>query len=866
MKSPPKLFLRFFRWFCHPQLLKYIEGDLMELYDERVKEFGKRRADLNFIIDVLMLFRPGIIRSAEGRDSYGTQCDMYKNYFKIGWRNLLRNKGYSIINIGGLAAGLTVTMMISLWIWDELSFDKHFDHYRRIAQVWQFVTFDVEKSSYNSVPIPLAEELRDKYHDFESVCLSSFTRDAVLATDDKKLIRQGNYVEPVFTEMMSLKMLFGSRNGLNDINSIMLSRTMAKDLFGEEIPVNKTIDFNDNTSVKITGIFEDFPSNSSFRDVSFLTPWDLFLAIDNHTKNSKNQWDENSWQVFVQLKEGKDFAQVSANIKDVRMKRDNPPGYKPEFFLHPMSKWHLYSDFKNGVNTGGLITFVWLFGMIGIFVLALACINFMNLSTARSEKRAREVGLRKSIGSVRTQLVFQFLCESLLTVSFGFLLSLVLVQLILPFFNEVADKQITILWANPWFWFLGLAFTFMTGILSGSYPALYLSSFEPVKVLKGTFRPGRLAALPRKILVVLQFTVSITLMIGIIVVFRQIDFARSRPAGYDRSGLIEVRMNSPRLAGRHDALRNELLRTGAVQEMSELAGSITTDNGGVTGIKWQGKIPDTQPLFMMNKITHEFGKTVGWELVEGRDFSRSYVADTHSMILNESAAKLMGFKDPTSEIVNFAGKEYNVIGVVKDIIKESPFKPVKPSFFLLDYESVTTINVKLAPQMSTASALAKVEAVFKKFNPDAPFEYYFVDEQYAHKFSHEARIGKLAGFFAILAVLISCLGIFGLASFVAEQRSKEIGVRKVIGASVFSLWKMLSQDFVILVIISVCIAIPIAYYFMNNWLQNYEYRTNISWWIFAVSALVTLIITLVTVSYQSIKAAMANPIKSLRSE
>jgi ABC-type antimicrobial peptide transport system permease subunit len=861
---PPKYFLRFFRWFCHPKLRDFIEGDLMELYAERLKASGKAKADMKFIIDVLLLFRSAIIRPMEGY-KHLTHYGMYKSYIKTGWRNLLRNKGYSLINIGGLATGMAVTILIGLWIWNECSFNRNFKNYSRVAQVWQFVTFDVEKSSYDVLPIPLAEELRAKYPDFESVSLS-VSREVVLATGDKKLLKTGRYVESYFTEMMSLKMLAGLRNDLNDINAIMLSESLAKELFVEEDPLNKMLVVNENLNVKITGVYENFPVNSTFSNVMFLAPWNLFVSTDSYTSRSIHEWDENSFGIFVALKEGSDFETVSEKIRDIRMKRDDPPGYKPEFFLHPMSKWHLYSDFKNGVNTGGLITFVWLFGIIGIFVLILACINFMNLSTARSEKRAREVGLRKSIGSVRSQLILQFLCESLLTAVIGFILSLVLAQLILPFFNEVSGKQISILWNNPWFWLLGFAFSLITGLVAGSYPALYLSSFAPVKVLKGTFRPGRFAALPRKILVVLQFTVSITLMIGITVVFRQVEFARSRPVGYDRSSLIDIRISTTNLHEHYEALRNDLLNSGAVEEVAESMGTMADDYGGTTNLSWQGKNPETHPLFMACRVTHEFGKTIGWEVTEGRDFSRDHATDNGSMILNESAVKMMGFKKPTDELVRTGGKEYKVIGVVRDVIKDSPFKPVKPTFFVLDYESVNVISIRLAQKMSTAEALGKVEAIFKKYNPAVPFEYNFVDARYASKFSDETRIGKLAVFFASLAVFISCLGSFGLASFVTEQRTKEIGVRKVMGASVFNLWKMLSKDFILLVILSVCFSIPIAYYFMNNWLQNYEYRTSMSWWIFAVSALCALVITLFTVSYQSIKAAMANPIKSLRSE
>jgi putative ABC transport system permease protein len=866
MKSnPPKIFLRFFRWYCHPKMQDYIEGDLMEVYEARKVKGGKLKADVRFIVDVLLLFRPGVIKPTEGYknlNNYG----MVKSYIKVGWRNLLRNKSYSSINIGGLAVGMAVTILIGLWIWDELSFNKSFKNYDRVGQLWQFVKFDVEKTSYNSLPIPLANELRNQYPDFERVSLSSYTTEVTMALDNKQLVRSGNYVEPDFNDMMSVKMVSGSRNDMQDVNTIMLSNTLAKDLFGDEDPLNKIIAINENVSVKITGVYEDFPDNSAFKEVSFLAPWALYESQDPWVKNSTHAWDENSWQIFAQLKDGKNFEDVSTKIKDIRMKRDNPPGYKPEFFVHPMSKWHLYGDFKNGVNEGGQITYVWLFGLIGIFVLLLACINFMNLATARSEKRAREVGIRKSIGSVRMQLIFQFICESLLTVTIGFILSLVMVQLMLPFFNEVAGKNIYILWTNPWFWGAIVAFSLITGLLSGSYPAFYLSSFQPVKVLKGTFRPGRWASLPRKVLVVFQFSVSIALMIGIAVVFMQIDFAMNRPVGYNRSGLIEINMKSEQLRNNYEPLRQDLLNTRAVAEMSESLGSITSDYGGTTDVKWTGKADGFYPLFMHNKVSHEFGKTVGWSIKEGRDFSREYVTDNAAVILNEAAVKLIGWENPTNETLKFSGKEYKIIGVVQNLIKESPFSSVKPSYFVLDYNAVNVINIKLSPNLSTGEAIAHVEAVFKKYFPASPFEYYFVDQNFAKKFSDEVRVGKLSGFFAILALVISCLGIFGLAAFVAEQRTKEIGIRKVLGASIPMLWKLLSKDFVVLVIISCFLAVPVAYYFMHNWLQKYEYRTEISGWVFLVTCAGALVITLVTVSYQAIRAAMMNPVQSLRSE
>lgn len=862
---PPRLVMRLFRWYCHPKLVDDIEGDLLEVYNQRLRKIGKRKADIQYTIDVLLLFRSGIIRPLQGYKNLNTY-GMYKSYVKIGWRNLWKSKGYSMINIGGLAVGMGVSILIGLWIWSELSFNKNFENYGRIGQVWQFVKFGAEKSSYNVVPIPLGEELREKYPEFESVSVSG-SRETVLSTEQKKFVQTGNYVEPDFISMMSVKVIAGSPNALKDRNSIMLSRSLAKNFFGMDDPLNKVLTVNNNQSLKVAAVYEDFPANSTFKDVHFMAAWEFFVTNDEDARNSKDQWDANSYQIYVQLRAGADFENVSAKIKDIRMKRDNPPGYKPEFFVHPMSKWHLYADFKDGKNTGGLIEYVWLFGMAGMMVLILACINFMNLATARSEKRAREVGIRKSIGSVRGQLITQFFTESFLVVLIGFALSLALVQLAIPSFSEISQKEITILWTNPWFWIFGIAFSLITGFLAGCYPALYLSSFLPVKVLKGTFRAGRFASVPRKFLVVLQFTVSIALMIGITVIFRQIQFAKNRPVGYDRSSLIELNVLSSSLRKQLDPFREDLLKTGYVTEMAASYGSITAgDYGGTTNVSWAGKTPDSRPLLMSNRVTCEYGKTIGWQLVAGRDFSRDIATDNASMIINEAALALMGLKNPLEELVTFSNKQYRIIGIMKDMIKESPFKPVSPSFFILDNESVNTIAIKLDAQKGVHDAIAAVAGVFKKYDPESPFEYQFADDGYARKFSVEQRIGKLAGIFAVLALFISALGVFGLASFVAEQRTKEIGIRKVLGASVFSLWRMLSRDFVLLVCISFLLAIPVGYYYMSNWLVRFEYRIEISWWIFAASGVGAVVITLLTVSFQSIRAARMNPVKSLRSE
>jgi len=526
----------------------------------------------------------------------------------------------------------------------------------------------------------------------------------------------------------------------------------------------------------------------------------------------------------------------------------------------------LYSKSENGVYVGGRIEQVKVFSLIAIFILLIACINFMNLSTARSEKRAKEVGIRKAIGSVRKQLIIQFLSESVLMACLALVFAVLIVLAALPFFNIIADKSMSIPWSNGIFWLVIFLFTAFTGFVSGSYPAFYLSGFNTVKVLKGTFRAGRFAAIPRKVLVVLQFTISVTLIIGTIIVFRQINYAKDRPVGYSREGLISIDMNTPDIYGHYDAIRNDLINTGVVENMAESSSPTTGVYSNQIGYEWEGKQAGTNPLFGTIAVTRDFGKTIGWHIRQGRDFSREFATDTSAMILNQSAVELTGFKDPIGKIIRKDNKAYTVVGVIDNMVMQSPYMPVKPTIFFVDYNWANIITVKIKPTVAVQDALPKIGNVFKKYNPASPFDYQFTDENYAKKFSDEERIGKLASIFAILAIFISSLGLFGLASFVAEQRTKEIGVRKVLGASVFNLWKMLSKDFVGLVVISCVIAAPIAWYFLSGWLKGYQYHTSISWWIFVVSCLGALLITLLTVSFQAIKAAVANPVKSLRSE
>ncbi|MBC7828352.1 MAG: ABC transporter permease [Chitinophagaceae bacterium] len=793
---------------------------------------------------------------------------MLKNYFKIAWRNLIRNKGYSAINIGGLAVGMAVAMLIGMWIWDELSFDKYHKNYDRIARVMQHQTYNGEIETQFANPALMAREIKNKYgSDFKYVLQSSWNFQHTLAYGEKKLLKSGSFFEQEVAEMLSLKIVKGIGNGLKEPYSIMLSESLAKAYFGSEEPINKVLKLDNKADVKVTAVYEDLPYNTSFRDLTFILPWQLYLIQNPWIKEMENPWGSNFTQTFAQISDNADMEKVSAKIKHVKLDaaKAEEKRYKPIVFLQPMKKWHLQGDFKNGINVGGRIQYVWLFGIVGLFVLMLACINFMNLSTARSEKRAKEVGVRKAIGSARSQLILQFFSESFLVVVFYFVLSLILVVIFIPFFNDVADKKLSLLWLNPVFWLVGIGFSIFTGLIAGSYPALYLSSFQPIKVLKGTFSVGRFASVPRKVLVVIQFCVSVILIIGTIVVYRQIQHAKSRPVGYNRESLVTNGINEV-LHAKFEALRNELKSNSVIVEMTQST-SPTTDvwntNGG---FNWEGKDPNLAIDFPNSGVTPEFGKVIGWKIKEGRDFSREFATDSAAFILNESAAAFIGLKDPVGKTITWEDKPYKIIGIVKDMLVQSPYEPIRASLYHCTNERGNIIILKINPKLSPKDAISKIENVFKKYDPAAAFEFKFVDEDFTRKFGDEERIGKLASVFAMLAIFISCLGLFGLASFVAEQRTKEIGIRKVIGASVFNLWKLLSKDFILLVIIACLIAVPLAWYGMHQWLQKYHYRTTIGWWIFGAAIFGALCITLFTVSFHAIKAALANPVKSLRTE
>lgn len=876
--QPPKNAISFLRWFCRKDYIDEIEGDLTELYRKNFLT-SPHKAKWLFTWRVIRSFRPEFIKSFKGVPS--NPFIMYRNYFKVGMRNLVRNFGYSALNITGLALGMAVAIVIGLWVHDELTFNTYFKNYDRIAQVTKAGKFEGKYyQGQTYVQYPLVEELQTTYaQNFKHVVPISGPGgfEAVLSTDDKKLNRTGMYMGEGGPEMFSFEMVYGNWSGLNDLHAIMISESTAKAFFSGQDPIGKPMKVNQQTDVTVAGVFKDFPRSTELFGLQFFQPWKFYLEDASWIR--KQGWDNHFLFLYVELAPNVTMEEAGANIKKAEMKAianldymKNELQYDYDILLQPMRNWHLYSNYKEGQLQSGPIQLVWFIGAIGVFVLLLACINFMNLSTARSEKRSKEVGIRKTVGSIRSQLIAQFFSESFLVVAFSFLAALLIVYLSLPWFNDIAGKSMILPFSNSSFWVVSIVFIFLTGFVSGSYPALYLSSFKPVSVLKGSIRQGRFTSIPRKVLVVVQFTVSVMLIICTAGIYQQLMYVKQRPVGYDREGLLSIRKKSEAFDQKRDALRDELKKTGVVTEVGESGGDVTGTWSHNGGFQWEGKDPNEEEHgFATLNVSPEFGKTVGWQFAAGRDFSPEIAGDSAAIILNEAALEVMKLKDPVGQTVRWTNRAWNVdqdfhiVGVIKNMIMNSPFEPVRPAIYLTyGYERV--LLIRIAPGVSTTEALPKIEKVFAQVIPDVPFDYKFVDQQFASKFSNEERVGKLAALFASLAIVISCLGLLGLASFVAEQRTKEIGIRKVLGASVSSLWRMLSQEFVILVIVSCVIAIPASYYILNNAISQYEYRDDLSWWTFASASVGALVIALLTVSFQAIKAAMMNPVRSIRVE
>ena len=787
---------------------------------------------------------------------------MIRNYLIIAWRHLKKKRAYTFINITGLATGMAIALLIGLWITDEFNFDHYGPNHGRIAKVLTTASLHDEYYTGDVVSMAMGPTLRNQYGDlFRKTALECDGSNHLFGFGDKVVSAPAIYAQEELPDMFGFRMVRGSVESAKDPTTALIDQSLANALFGKNDPIGQIIKADNQVVFRVGGVYEDLPHNTTFHGVRVVMPW--YNAANNYHNQNMN-WNDHNGYLYVELQPGVTDEQATKRIH--LLPTPYFKAWREEAAVYSLDKYHLYSDFEKGkpAHTGA-IRFVWLFGIIGTFVLLLACINFMNLSTARSEKRAKEVGIRKTIGSLTKQLVTQFLSESILVAVLSLFLALILTRLSLPFFNDLAGKDMRIPWTSPVFWLAIAAFTLTTGLLAGSYPAFYLSRFRPVQVLKGSFKAGRYAGLPRQILVVLQFTVSLTLIIGTIIVFRQIMYTKDRPVGYSREGLFTVGINTPELNQHYEALRTELIQKGLAEDVAASSMNLTGFNNG-NSLKWRGRTPDQDAIMFRNvNVSLDYGKTIRWDILRGRDFSRDYPTDSNAMIINDTAARVLGFKDPVGEAVTFFGKQYHIIGVAANMVNNSPYEKIDPAIFLVS-PNVYNIIVRIKPGLGTSTALAEMATVFRKYNPASPFIYEFVDKAYEAKFRAEQQIGNLASVFTALAILISCLGLFGLAAFVAEQRTKEIGVRKVLGAGIVNVWGLLSKDFLKLTILSILISIPLAYLGMHRWLDHYDYRAPLSWWIFASAGAGILLITLITVSFQSLKAALMNPVRSLRSE
>lgn len=787
---------------------------------------------------------------------------MIKNYFKIAWRNLWKNKGFSFINIAGLATGMCGAILIFTWIQNELSFDQFHKNADDLYKVWNRSDKDAGNNVYtwDVTAAPIAPELKQKFPEVKATARVYWPNDRLFNYKEKSIIGTGLDVDPQFLSMFSFPMVNGNTHALDDPKGIVLTVSLAKRIFGSEDPTDKLLRINDNENYKVTGVVSDPPTNTQFQ-------FDYLVSLVPMIGTSEsNNWANASFNTYVQLQPGANAELFDKKMKGIVQQHDST--LHSSIFLHPAKKWHLNSRFENGIAVGGAIETVRILAVIAALILLIACINFMNLSTAQSEKRGKEVGVRKVIGANRFAIIKQFLTESILITVIAAVFAIVLVQLTLPAFHELAGVKLLINYKNPYLWLAGIGFVLFTGLLAGSYPAFYLSSFRPVKVLKGLFKSKGQVVSPRKVLVVTQFTVAIVLIISTIIIYQQINYVQNRDNGYVRNNLVEHPINGA-IGKNFDVIKNELLSSGAAVAVSKTSLPVTIDGSSTSGLNWGDMDANHKNVSFSRFATYgDFVKTFGFKLLAGRDIDfNKFPSDSSAVIINEASLQAMGFKDPIGQTIVLGNNRLTIVGVIKNFIIGSPSQEVKPMVVFGSknwyYNSIT---FRFNSNIPVSSNLKTAEAIFKKYNPAYPFQYHFVDQAYAEKFKTEQRTGKIAFTFSALTILISCLGLFGLAAYMAENRAKEIGIRKVLGAGIVNLMQLLTRDFVILVLISVLIAAPIGWWFMSKWLQDFNYRIQISWTIFLYSGLVAVLIAIVTVSFQAAKAAMANPIKSIKTE
>jgi ABC-type antimicrobial peptide transport system permease subunit len=786
---------------------------------------------------------------------------MLFNYLKVALRNLARSKGFTFINVSGLAVGMATTMLIFLWIQNEMSYDTFHDNHPNIYQAWNRGKMNDRIECWPNTPQVLGPTIKREYEDVAAVS-RTFSRWFVTIVGDRKVSTQALITEPAFFDIFSFPFIDGDvRSALTDSHSIIVTEKMAlkmfssKDILGREIKI-------DNEIYHITGVMKDLPANSKFT-FDYIMSWEYFKRIGEDDVN----WANNGVNTYVRLKDGHSITSVNEKIKTITISHSGGI-VKEEVFLYPISDWHLYSRFENGKPAGGRIDMVQLFAVIGGFILFIACINFMNLSTARSEKRAKEVGVRKVAGANRFVLASQFLLESVLLAFFSGIIAVMLVQLCIPYFNMLIGQRVELPLGNLLFWCAVITFILLTGIIAGSYPAFLLSSFTPVSVLKGTFRKSSSRMNPRKVLVVTQFTFAVILIISTMVVVQQIRHTQDRDRGYNGQPLLYHWLTGE-LYKNYPSLKNELINSGIASSVTMTLSPLSMIMSDTWDLQWQGKVTDDKTDFQRLSADENLVTTASLTLLQGRDMDlQKNPSDSTAMLINEAAAKAFGFRNPIGQIIKENdGTEYHIVGVVKDFITESPYEQVKPLIIGgVKNNGFNTIQIKLSGNSDTSEAIQKIQTLFQKYNPEYPFEYHFTDDDYAYKFEDTKRIASLTSIFAALTVFISCLGLFGLSTYMTQIRIKEIGIRKVMGASILRVTALLSKDFLNLVFIAIVIASPIAWYGMTQWLETFSYRMPWRWEIFALAGGLCVSLALLTVGYQAVKAALENPVKSLRSE
>ena len=789
---------------------------------------------------------------------------MIRNYFITAWRNLLRNKLYSAINIGGLAIGMAVSFLLLLYVYSEFSYNSTHANIDRIFKVMHNQPRDGGVGTGGETPAPLAAAMQRDYPEIDKAARTNNGYDILTGYGDVNVKLSFMAADPAAMDVFTFDFVKGDKHtALADGASIILTQSGAKALFGNADPIGKVIRVNNfKSGMKVSAVIKDHPANSNFK-FKALIPWDAYTTLQPWVKTAG--WGNYTFATFVLLKPGVSVDAFNSKLKGI-VKRYDPDNKEHAMFLYPWQRLHLYGTFENGISVGGKIEEVRLFFYLAIGILLVACINFMNLSTARSERRAREVGVRKAIGARRWALVKQFLSESMLMAMVAFLLAIAIMLLLMPLFSNVIGTSLSLPYKNGWAWVCALGVTLFTGFVAGSYPALFLSSFKPVKVLKGQLIETRATVKPRQVFVVKQFTFAICLILSSLFIYKQINYIKDRPLGYNNKGVLEMDIEG-KMYDRFDDFRRDAINSGAIVDGALTSGGITNSTGSTWGVIWPGQRPGEEktPIDQI-AVTYNFTNTYGLDVVKGRDFDKSRPIDSVGLMLNEAAVKMMRLKDPIGAQIKWQGVNRTVVGVVRNFVWGSPYEPVKPAIIGFMKEWAGTIALKLNPDRPVSESIAKLGTIYKKYNPEYPFEYKFTDESFDSKFKTEKLLGTMATCFTFLAIIISCLGLFGLASFSAEQRRKEIGIRKVLGANTIHLWAKLSQEFVKLVLISFTVGAAISWYYIDKWLGKYTYHTPMSLWVFIAAMAISIALCLLTVSWQAVRAAWANPVKSLKSE